>query len=297
MTSSSAKSLRPRLLVAGAAALWGMWSLCFRTAEHASKAPLSGALETFAAWAVMLAVTLPLAIRDTRARAPGSSARTARAWLLVASLGVTDALTGMLFFSAMQKTTVAVAVLTHYLQPLLTALAAPVFLGERWRKKTFVALALALAGLFLLLDPLAAPAGDLVGAGLGALSAVTFSATLLLGKKLGDTLSTWELSAYPKPVSLAVLALAVPAGGFAALAEPKVSAILVGGSLVFGALSLVMFYRGLAKTPASQAGVLTLCEPLVAVFVGVLAWREVPGPLALLGALLVLAGAAVISVD
>jgi len=63
------------------------------------------------------------------------------------------------------------------------------------------------------------------------------------------------------------------------------------GSLLIGVLGGWMFLRGLKKVPASHASVLCLIEPVVAVAAGAIAWGEVPGPLALVGAALVLAAA------
>lgn len=303
-----------RLLIAGAASLWGMWSLCFRNAERLAARPgelggelggkLSATVESFVVMAVMLMAIAPLALpsRSSR-RATAAGPREAKHWLLVFALGVTDGLNVLCFFTALQTTTVAIAVLTHYLAPLLVALFAPAVLGEPWRKRTFVALGIALAGLVLLLDPMSSPTESssraLTGAGYGTLSAVFYAANVFLGKGLGGRFTPMELSAWPKISSLLVLGAALILGGNgsdALAVAPGPLLVLVVGGLLFGALPLVMFYRGLASTPASQASVLTFCEPLVAVLVGATVWGEVLGPLALGGGMLVLAAAAVISI-
>lgn len=283
-----------RLLVAGAACLWGMWSLCFRAVEQI--APVSAAIESLAVFIFMLALLAPFAWRQ---RGRG---RTRRAWTLIIAMGVVDGCNALCFFSALQHTTVALAVLTHYIAPILVALAAPLVVGERYRARTFAALALAIAGLVLLLQPwsMASSAG-LLGPALGALSAVFFAATVLIAKVLGNErvrFSTMELGFIPKAPSIAVLALTVFLQGDASAVvalTPAQLALLFGGAVAFGAVPLILFYVGLQRTPVSQASVLTLCEPLVAVIVGAVAFHEVPGPLALLGALLVVAGAAMIA--
>lgn len=297
-----------RLLIAGAASLWGMWSLCFKNAERlvAEGDTLGGKLgattESLVVMAVMFVAVAPLAVSERR-RA-GAAPRPRKGWLQLLALGVAEGLNTLCFFTALQMTTVAIAVLTHYLAPLLVALLAPVVLGEPWRRRTFVALGVSLLGLVLLLDPLGAAAGSvdmsssIAGAGYGALSAVFYAANVLLGKALGGRFSPMELSAWPKISALAVLgtALVVQGRGGELLAlAPAPLFVLVGGGLLFGALPLVMFYRGFATTPASQASVLTLCEPLVAVVVGAVVWGEVLGTLALAGGALVLVGATVIS--
>ena len=293
-------SVRHRLLVAGAASLWGMWSLCFRNAERLSLSPLSGATESLVVFAAIGTMLAPLAWR-TRTRG-----RSRRAWTLLMLLGVVDGFNALCFFSALQHTTVALAVLTHYLAPLIVALAAPLFVGERWRARTFIALAVSLAGLVMLLQPwsMARSTVSLVGPLLGATSAIFFAGTVLIAKMIGDEgaragarFSIYEIGALPKVPACVVLAVAaVVQGGPSALTvNAPALGLLIAGSLVFGAVPLVMFYVGLARTPVSQASVLTLCEPLVAVLVGVVAWHEVPGAIALVGGALVLAGAGAIA--
>lgn len=286
--------MRHRLLVAGAASLWGMWSLCFRTVEKI--APVSGAVESLVVFTFSLALLAPFA---WRARGRG---RSRRAWGLMVLMGVLDGGNVLCFFSALQHTTVALAVLTHYIAPILVALAAPLVVGERYRARTFLALSLAIAGLVLLLQPWSvSSSAGLLGPGLGALSAVFFAGTVLIAKLLGNErvrFSTMELGFLPKAPAIAVLVVAVLLqgdGGAVASLTPAQLALLLGGTVCFGSIPLIMFYVGLARIPVSQASVLTLCEPLVAVLVGAVAFQELPGPLALLGGLLVVGAAALIA--
>lgn len=270
-------------LVAAASASWGAWSLFFRPAERAQ--PVAPALEAAVVLAVTSLATMPGALRD-RPSAP----RPLRAWALLAALGVTDALNTLLFFWAMQRTSLAVAVLSHYFAPVLVAALAPIALREVARRATFGFLALAIAGLALLLEPWrASTAGALAGAGLGLASAVFYTGNILLQKRLFDAFSAREVLSWHAVLSVAILVLFVPHGGFALGAWP--AALLVAGGATLGATSCLAFLRGLSAIPASHASVLTLLEPLVAVSVGAVAWHEVPGPIALAGAALILAAA------
>jgi drug/metabolite transporter (DMT)-like permease len=292
------------LLVAAAASLWGCWSICFKSAERANSAPLSSAVESAVVFAVMFAAMLPLALR-TRATSSAASStsttpRPTSAWAWLFLLGITDAINALAFFQAMQTTTVAIAVLSHYLAPLLVALFAPLVLGERARPTTFVALGVALFGLVLLLGPWSdVDAHAVVGAGLGALSAVFYAANVFIGKRLfapGTGFNSFEVAAWPKLSSLALLVgAAVYGGGFDV--DGDAFAILVVGGLLCGALPTVLFYAGLQRITASKASVLTLMEPMVAVIVGVVVWREELHLLGVVGGVCVLAGAALIARD
>ncbi len=272
--------------VALAASLWGTWSLFFRPAERIQR--IAPALEAFIVFAVILIAVAPGAWRDRPARYRGP-----RAWGAILALGVGDAFNALLFFWAMQKASLAVAVLSHYLAPVLIATSAPWVLGERLRRETALALTVALGGLVLLLEPWhAASRGALVGALLGGGSAVFYAANILITKRIQHLFSPREILAWHMPVSLTVLAVCMPAGGFSITLVPL--ALVAAAALLIGAVAGVLFLSGLVCVDASRAAVLTLLEPTVAVFIGALVWRE---PLALpqlLGAALVIGGTATV---
>jgi drug/metabolite transporter (DMT)-like permease len=285
------------LLVASAAALWGCWSLCFKTAERLSSTMLSATTETALVFIVMLLTMLPLALitRRRQEREASLPARPASASMLLLVLGATDAANGLAFFQAMQTTSVAIAVLTHYLTPLLVAVLAPLVLKEKMRASTLIALAIALSGLVLLLRPWTdVSSKDVTGAALGALSAVFYASNVFIGKKLFSSFNSFEVAAWPKLSSVAILVGAAVLQGDAVVETGPLIVLLIGG-FVCGSIPTVLFYAGLQRIAASQASVLTLVEPLVAVVVGVVVWQEALHPLGIVGALCVLGGAVIIA--
>jgi drug/metabolite transporter (DMT)-like permease len=291
-------TLRAMRSVIAAATLWGCWSIVFRSAEAASTTPLSAAVETTVVFIVILACAGPIAlILRLRARSVEVAAvRSHRQWWALAVLGVVDAGNALCFFAAMQRTTVAIAVLCHCLAPLIVAAVSPFVLQEKPRATTSAALALSLCGLVLLLEPWGqASAADLDGAVLALASAGLYAGSVLLGKKLGGAFLVVELAAWPKLTSVPVLLLAVASSSTPASLEAEPGLILVVGGVVCGALPLWLYYRGLANLPASQVGVLTLVEPLVAVLVGVFVWGEPLGVSGVVGAGLMVAGALLIA--
>ena len=126
-------------LVALAACSWGTWPLILRSAEHV--APMSAAFESSVLMVVLALVTGPLVLRDRIVRRA-----TALVWLGVGWLGVGDALNAYFFFRAYQTTSVAIAVLTHYLAPLFVALGSPLLLRERPTLQTAVAIGIGFSG-------------------------------------------------------------------------------------------------------------------------------------------------------
>jgi drug/metabolite transporter (DMT)-like permease len=133
-------------MLAGASVLWGCWTLFFRTAERMQS--ISPAAESFTVFAVTLVVLGPWAWRDGRGRK-----RSAGLWALMALLGLADAGNVLCYFGALQKTSVAIAVITHYLTPVLIAIAEPVVLRTRPERSPWPSALLAIAGIVLVCEP------------------------------------------------------------------------------------------------------------------------------------------------
>jgi drug/metabolite transporter (DMT)-like permease len=279
------------VLIAVAACSWGTWRFVLLAAERLSARGLDARVE---AAVVMLVITLfgflllPFDPRDRDAM----PARTAIDWVGVAWLGVADAMNVLLLFAAYAKTTVAIAVTTHYLAPILVAVSAPLLLKERSDKAWMGALGGAV-GLALLLRPWSADLGksDLMGAAAGAGSAVFYASNVLVNKRLVAKFSAIELMAYHGVVATPLLALVAPIRAFASL-TPLATLVLVVGGIVPGALGGILFIRGLRLVRAAHASTLTLLEPLVAVAIAVIAFGERLPLTSWLGASIVLSCAA-----
>lgn len=243
------------VLVAVAATGWGTWPLILRHAE------MPAALQSALMMVVLMAVSFPMMLRD---RMP-VRARPVH-WLGVAWLGLADALNVALFFAAYQRTSVAIAVLTHYLTPVFVALAAPLVLKERPHARTFFAVAISFAGLLFLLRPwdTSLSPSDLAGAALGAGSAVFYASNVLVNKRLAHVFSASELMFFHGFVAVPLLWVMVPAGALGAASTSAIMVVILG-SLGPGALGGLTFVWGLRRIAASHASILTLLEPFVAV--------------------------------
>lgn len=274
--------------VIAAAAGWGTWGLLLRLAQAAG--PVAPQLTALLVMATIFLVLLPLALRATRLRARQHSWG---GWALLVAFGVSDALNVVLYFAALQTTTVAVAVLTHYAAPLFVAVAAPSVLGERSHRYSLPAVLLGFAGLTLLLAPWQAQGPDarvLEGALLGLGSAVFYAANILFNKRLSESFEASEMLVYHMPSALLLLALMVPAGGW--VLPPSALPWLFLGALLPGALAGVVFMRSLAQVPAAHASLLTLMEPVTALSIAAVTWGELPSAVGLVGAVAILAAGA-----
>lgn len=270
-------------MVLGAAASWGTWSLFLRPMN------LPPTLTGPFVFLVMGLVCLPWCLR-----LPAAPWTPRIKWLLVAN-GVFDALNVLAFFSALAHTTVAVAVLTHYLAPCLIALAAP-WIDRQRTPGALPAAAVALAGLVLVLTPWQTATGTgsvWLGAGLGAASAVCYAGNVFVVGRVAMVIGPIRAMGYHALIAgVLLLPLAMPDVG--ALTASNVAVLVVAG-ISIGAISGVVFVAGLERIGAAQAAVLTYAEPLVAVLIGIVYWHEATSGWAIIGGILIL-GAGLFSV-
>ncbi len=271
------------LLVAVAASGWGTWTLFLRDSG------LSPAWQSVMILLVIAGASLPSALRAGRGRL-----RPRKIWLLVGLSGAFDAANYGFFFTAVDRGPIAVAVLTHYLAPVMVALLAPRLLREPLGKRTPPALLCSLCGLALLLAGSAGIAVEALPAALaGGASAIFYGANTLLSKRLLDDVSSAELLSYHSLVAaLLLLPLAGP--------PPPLRLFLfrpLAGALLVGWVGGWLFLLGLRLIPAQRGAVLTYLEPLVASAVGAAVFDEAPGPLGLLGGVLILAGGVAVALQ
>lgn len=261
-------------MVVIAAASWGTWSLVLRPTQ------LPATVTTPIIFLVMGVLALPFAVRGPR---PVWDRTTLG---LVLANTAFDALNVVAFFGAIQYTTVAIAVLTHYLAPILIALAAPWIDGVVTRGAGAAA-AVALAGLIIILEPWHAPAdGAVLGALLGVGSAVCYAGNVFTVRRIAARIGATRALAYHALLA-GVLMSPLVIGHVGELTARNLG-LLVAGAATIGAVSGVVFSLGLLRIGSARAAVLTFAEPVVAVGVGIVAWDEPLHPIAVLGSAMVL---------
>jgi drug/metabolite transporter (DMT)-like permease len=271
-------------MVAIAASGWGTWPLILR------QAPMPASLQAAVVMAVLTVASLPLMLRD---RVPVRAG--ARQWLGIAWLGVGDALNIAFFFAAYQRTSVAIAVLTHYLAPIFVAVFAPLVVRERPRLRTYVAVAVSFVGLVLLLEPWRTGFSreDVAGAALGAGSAVFYASNVLVNKRLAPVFSGSELMFFHGLFAVPLLFALVPAAEYG-LVSIDALAIIAAGAVGPGLLGGLLFVWGLRRVAATRASVLTLLEPFVAVLLAAAVLGQRVSGLAMTGGAFILGGAVLV---
>jgi drug/metabolite transporter (DMT)-like permease len=177
-------------------------------------------------------------------------------------------------------------VLTHYVAPILIALAAPRIDGTTARG-TRPAAIVALVGLVIVLEPWrSAASGAVAGAALGLASAVFYAGNVFAVRRLAARIGAPRAMAYH---SLVAALITAPLGiRYYPDATMDGLALLTLGGIVVGTFAGIGFVVGLARIGSARAAVLTYAEPLVAVAVGIFVWGQPLHPFAICGGVLVL---------
>lgn len=252
-------------MVALAAMLWGLWPLFL------SASGLTGRQSALVVFAVML---LPAPFVFSR-----GAWRDRRASLAVVAVGVLDAGNAIFYFSALERGPVVVAVLTHYLAPLMVALASPWLLREPLSRRAIWAAPVILSGLALVVGPGQSGLAVLTAV-LGAASAVCYAGVVIFSKRAAVAWSPLGVTALHAPVSLLVVLACLGSAALPTRLDAGLG-VMILGAVLCGLIAVMIFNVGLRTVPAHLAGVLTYLEPVVAALVGIVWMRQ---PLGLLGA-------------
>jgi drug/metabolite transporter (DMT)-like permease len=269
-----------------AAASWGSWSLFLRPTG------LPGSVTAPILLLGVFLVSLPLVSRD-----PTKPTWDRASVALLFAYAASNATNVAAFFSAMSTTSVAVAVLTHSVAPVLVAALAPIVDGTR-APRALPAAFLALAGLVLVLEPWRPEArtGDVaLGAMLGLLSAVGYATCVFMLSRLALRIGAVRAMGYHSGIA-AVLLLPLALGHLGEI-EAR-DALPLGAAIVLpGVVAGLAFTHGLRVLGSARAAVLALFEPVVACTIGWAVLGEPLGPLAIVGGAMVVGAGALVAGD
>ncbi len=259
-------------LVALAAALWGTDAL-FR---RGLALELPAASVVFFEHVVLVVLTVPWLIRSRRTVARLGAGD----WVALILIGAGASATAtVLFTQAFTYGDPNTPLLLQKLQPLVAVLGARLILGERLLPRYWVFLVAGLAGAYLVAfpDPLAVSVSRAAPALLATGAAALWGLGTVLGRRLSARLAFQHLTAWR-------FAIGLPASALIWLLLPGAPVSLRGGrdllaivvlALVPGLLALLIYYRGLSRTPASAATLAELAFPVSATLVNYLAFDAV----------------------
>jgi drug/metabolite transporter (DMT)-like permease len=186
------------------------------------------------------------------------------------------------FIAALNHTTVARVLFVQAVSPVLAALLARVLLGEPVTRRTVVAMAIALAGVGLMLG--APGGGDALGDGLAVVMAFAFALALVITRHRRDVSMAPATCLSQLLLLVVLLPLATPAdvGG-----DDVLWLAVMGGSQI--GLGLALLTIGARLIPAAQVALITLLEVVLGPFWVWIALREQPDTATLVGGAIVIA--------
>lgn len=222
-------------------------------------------------------------------------------WVLgAAALGVP--IQYLVQFEGLALTSVSHASLMVASLPMLLAVAAAIFSGERLRTRGWFALVASSVGAALIAFSSTTRSGATQASALGDMlvvaSMVAAIGWILISKRLMRHHAAVMVTVVVYWIGTAMLAVAVVAiHGIPPVHYSRRAwlAVLAQGLLVTAATTLLWNW-GLKRVPASRAGIFVNLEPLVGAILGVIVLHDALGSLAIAGGVLILGGAVYFSV-
>lgn len=199
-------------------------------------------------------------------------------------------------FESYRFTTISNATLSYYFAPIIVMVLAPFILKEAWTWKKGVSMFIALAGLFLVIQPdSGASSGSfnhLTGISYG-LSAAAFYASVILMNKFIKGLSDFETTVMQLSIATLVLfpyTLMTESMSYAALDIRSIVLLAVLG-IVHTGFAYMLYFSSLQKLNAQTIGVFSYIDPISAVIMAAMILGESMSLLQMIGGILILGSA------
>lgn len=203
-------------------------------------------------------------------------------------------------FEAYRFTTVALATLCYYMQPVFLTLGASLFFRERLGARKLLAVFIALLGMVFVSGILGGNGGSAAGEGalgmkgilLGLCAAVLYAAVILLNKRVRgvDALEQTMLQLLAAAVVVTPYVVLTTEPGEVQLSAVSIVLLLILG-VVHTGFAYLLYFGQVSAIPTQTVAVLGYLDPVVSILLSALLLREPFGLSGLLGAVLILGSA------
>lgn len=214
-----------------------------------------------------------------------------------ASLAVSGAALGIswiFLFAAYRLIGVGVATLAYYIGPVIVMALSPVLFREHLTPVKLMGFAAVVAGAFLVVAQGGAGSINPAGLALGGMAALMYAVMVIFSKRASDVGGV-EAATIQIAASFAAVAVYSVATGqlpaVSALVSADLPAVLMLG-LVNTGLGCYLYFSAMGDLPVQRVAVFGYLEPLSAVVLSALVLGEAMGPVRILGAALIIGGAA-----
>lgn len=252
-------------LVALAASLWGLSAIW----RDPLAAQFSAIAIVFWEQAVLVVLVSPWLVGAVPALM--RSSRRTQLSMLVIGAG-SSALATTLFTAAFRVGDPVTPQVLQKLQPLIALALAAVLLRERFRRSFIWFAVPAIVGAWFLsfAEPFSVSVSNFYAAVLALGAASLWAAGTVLGRAVSSELTFQHVTALRFALGFCALVVISVMTSTSLRVDPSAAGSIVSLAVVPGLLALLLYYRGLRDTPASQATLAELAFPLTAAAVGVL---------------------------
>ncbi|MBR4098472.1 MAG: EamA family transporter [Clostridium sp.] len=192
-------------------------------------------------------------------------------------------------FEAYRHTTVAIAILCYYMQPVIVILLSPLLLKERLTGKKLVCVGVALVGMLLISGVLQDGLTGTRGIVMGLVAAVFYSVVVFCNKFLQD-IASYDCTIVQLGVAAVVLlpyTLLNERVDLAVVTPVVVILVLVVG-IVHTGIAFALYFGGVQNLAGQTIAIISYIDPASAILLSVFVLREPMDLAGIIGAVLIL---------
>lgn len=202
-----------------------------------------------------------------------------------AMLGCVSLVNTFAFYYAFRHTTIANAVLAHYIAPVLVAFLAAYFLREKATRVLILAIVLSSTGLLVMLGGFSTGSSETAGIIAGLISGCSYAVLIIMARIYTRQQHPLVMTFVPNVVIMVLLAPFVREFPVHALW----SFIVMG--VVHSTVAPLLYYWGMKAVTANKTAVLGYLEPVMAIIFSMVFLNEMPAVKSLAGGgLIILSG-------
>jgi drug/metabolite transporter (DMT)-like permease len=221
-------------------------------------------------------------------------------WYWLVAIGITLSLHFCTWFQSLTMTTVAASVVLVDSSPIFTAILSTLFLGEALRRRSWAGILIALIGaVFLAWGDFGGSGIVALGGDLLALAGAVFLALYFIGgrriaKEMPITVYTTVIYLI---AAITTLAICIPFNLSVIVFEPTEVTIFIALAIFPTVLGHSVNNYLLTKVPAYVVSSAVLGEPIGAALLAALIFSQIPGPITIIGFVVILFGIAMVLAD
>jgi drug/metabolite transporter (DMT)-like permease len=216
-------------------------------------------------------------------------------------LGVFNAGAMVSYYMAVDFTNVSISVLLLYTAPFYVLLLAPVFLKEKHNKKNLLALVLSLTGVVMVIGPENLVSGPgiepayLYGVLMGLFSGLFYACVTITSRSLRNEYSGLEQLFISTLVMLLLLLPFAKQAPITTLVQNLPVLLFLGVTIT--SVGSILYFTGLLHVKAQSASILSLLEPVSAIFFAYLLLKDPISTETLFGCVLILSSSFLASLE